>query len=408
MARPTFTAYDSGLEARANRVIAQGALTNSKRPASFVKGVYPTHFRRGSGPYVWDMNGNRYTDFICGLGSCLFGHSIDPIKETIRGEIENGITLSLGTPLEIELAEKLLELLPHFGKVRFFKNGGDACSAAIRIARAATGRDLILSEGYHGADSEFISMTPPAYGIPENKNIKPLTQYNSSEPVAGVIIEPVMTDFSDDRVKWLSELRQNTKDHGIPLIFDEIITGFRFERMFVSNRIGIWPDILCIGKAMAGGMPLSAVLMTDEIYEKSNDWFYSQTFAGERLSLACGIRTLELLGSKFDLSYLWESGASFQTRFNEISSALQIKGYPTRGVFEAKDDLTKALFFQEALKSGLLFGPSFFFGFQHIPLMDETLSACRDVMTKIKSGVVKLEGELPKKPFAEKMREKAK
>jgi glutamate-1-semialdehyde aminotransferase len=391
---------------RAYLCIAQSAVTNSKRPACLVEGVTPTHLVKGEGPYVIDADGNRLIDFICGLGSNLFGYAHSETTSAIVAQAAKGATLSLGSVLEIETAEKVKELFPFIERMKFLKTGSDACSAAIRIARAYTGRKLIVSDAYHGWHDDFVSLTEPALGVPPRTWMRKLTNETlDPDSVAAVIVEAVNLDSSQEYISWLRELRKECTRVGTLLIFDEVITGFRFPKYSVANWTGIEPDIICLGKAMGNGMPISCVAGREKIMN-CGEYFVSSTFAGETLSLAAALKVMTLLQSpKYDLDDLWARGKSFLEKFNKIwPEKLTLKGYPTRSVFDG-DVMTKALFWQESVKAGILFGPSFFFGFQHRGLEDTVLNAADDILMRIRMGQVKLQGKLPTSPFAQKMRE---
>ena len=396
---------------RSQRVIAQGALTNSKRPETFVKGVYPTHLKKGQGCHVWDYDGKKYVDFITGLGSSILGYAHESVNEAIKERLQLGASISLGTHEEVELAEKLKVLFPFIDCVKFLKTGSEACSAAVRIARTYTDKKWILSNGYHGWSDLFVSTTPPALGIQEKFNI---INFNPTEEsaltipaegpssVAAIIVEPVVTELSEKRVEWLRKLRAFCDSYKALLIFDEVITGFRFPQFSVANYIGIEPDLIILGKAIANGMPLSVVAGKKEIMN-CDEYFVSSTFAGETLSLVSAKKTIELLQTKYSLKDLWQKGEDWLAAFNSFwPEKIKIEGYPTRGRFEG-DPEVKALFFQEACEAGILFGPSWFFNF---PLSErkEVLGTLKDILCKIKLGSVKLKGERPQSPFAEKMR----
>jgi glutamate-1-semialdehyde 2,1-aminomutase len=402
---------------RAQDCIAQGYLTNSKRPSCHVSGVYPTHVRHGHGCWLWDMDGRKYTDFICGLGTNLLGYGNARIASAISSQLIHGYCHSFATHHELECAEKVKELFPFVDAVKFLKSGSEACSAAIRIARAATGRDRVLSEGYHGWHDAFVGLTPPALGVPRWPNVgyreestNPTRQLRALDDigpgVAAVIVEPVITDASPERRAWLQRLREACTKAGALLIFDEVITGLRWPRYSVANHWDITPDLIVLGKALGGGMPLAAVGGKYAVMNGA-EYFISSTYAGETLSLVAAKTAMTLLQTKYDLNHLWERGQAFLDGFNALwPEGVWIEGYPTRGAFKG-EPLTKALFFQEACKAGILFGPSWFFSF---PLAEEAhgvLDACRDILTRIRLGKVSLEGDLPQSPFAEKVRAKA-
>lgn len=392
---------------RAKQSIAHGALTNSKRPESMVKGVYPTHLKMARGALTWDTAGNRYIDFICGLGTTVLGANSEHIAAQIQAQLRYGITYSLGSDLEVLAAEKIKQICPFVDKVRFLKTGTEATSAAIRISRSFTQKANILSGGYHGWSDEFVSLTTPASGVvrhvyPQIRKLGSIEDID--EHTGAVIIEPIITDFSPERVQWLRELRDKCTQTGALLIFDEIITGFRFPGLTLSKYIGVYPDIICLGKSIANGMPLAVVAGKDEIME--SDYFVSSTYAGECLSLKAMLATIsEIQELKFD--DLWLQSNSFQTEFNKIHpDVVKLEGYGTRGVFVGSD-LNVSLFMQECCKSGILIGPSFFFGFQHIEYKDMVLNTMKDILTRIKLGNIKLEGEMRQTPFAQKVRENA-
>lgn len=390
---------------RASECIHGGALTNSKRPSCFVQPVYPTHVVRGDDCYLFDVDGKRYIDFITALGASLVGYSHPQINEAIVRQLNKGTIYSLSSTLEVEAAEKLKELFPFVGKLRFLKTGTDAAAASLRIAMAHTGRSKVLSHGYHGWSDAFVSLTPPALGVPAQPHIE---QFNSldqiDENTACVIVEPIITDLSPERIRYLVELKEKCKLVGALLIFDEIITGFRFPNYSFACYSGIHPDIILLGKCIGGGLPLSVVATKPGIGD-GKEWFVSSTFAGDTLALAGMMKLIELLKNNFKLQALWESGQQFQDQFNAISpETIKIEGYPTRGIFVASP-MNKGLFFQEACKAGILFGSSFFYNFSHMKMNEIVLSSCTDIITRIKNKQVELEGELPKAPFAQQVRE---
>jgi glutamate-1-semialdehyde 2,1-aminomutase len=391
---------------RALDSIHGGALTNSKRAESFVKGVYPTHFASGNGCYLYTPEGKKYIDMIAALGTNLFGYNNQQINTAVIKQMAKGSVLSFGTTIEVEAAELAKDIFPWINKVRFLKTGTEACLAALRIARAHTGKSLILSDGYHGWSDEFVSLTPPANGIYLKHDILPLKgNENLIGRAAAVIVEPVVTEFNEERVIYLNNLREETKKHGTLLIFDEIITAFRWPKFSVSNDVGVFPDIICVGKCMAGGLPLSMVGTARDVGE-NKDWFVSGTFYGDTYALAAFKEAVTLLKNTYKIEQLWRQGEYFKNEFNKIwPDGVRMDGYPTRGIFTAKDDLTKALFFQESCRAGILVGASWFINFKHIDLMEMMLNSFKDILFKIKNNKLELDGEMPKKPFAQTQRE---
>jgi glutamate-1-semialdehyde aminotransferase len=414
-AQLTASRVDHEIKKRAEQCIAHGALTNSKRAQSFVNGVYPTHLIAGKGVHVTDTRNYQYTDFICGLGTNLLGYGQTIVVDAVVKAAKQGPTLSLSTPKEIELAEKIKEIMPFIERVKFLKTGSEGCSAAVRIARAykqakrggskTFGSFKVLSENYHGWHDEFVSLTPPANGVPRFDSIETLTEDYSDECLSradAVIIEPISLDLSPARIEWLRKLKSDCVRLDVVLIFDETITALRFPKYSVANYYSIQPDLIVFGKALGNGFPISCVGGRAALMEQ--DYFVSSTFAGETCAIAAGLACITALQRTYDLQHLWNCGRRFIEKFNAEAFGVQIQGYNTRGIL-AGDDLPKALFMQESVRAGLLFGPSWFFAFPHIELEDQVLSVVKDVSMKLRNGV-KLEGDLPKRPIAQQIREK--
>jgi len=289
--------------------------------------------------------------------------------------------------------------------------GSEACNASIRIARAHHGvsfknndRALVLTDGYHGWGDNFIGILEPRYGIMPDSFFKPLKgNEHLIRIAAAVIIEPIITDISDKRIEYLRELRRETSAHGTILIFDEIITGFRFPKFSVSNYFEINPDILLLGKCIGGGHPLSAVCIAKSI-GTNVDWFVSSTWAGYTLAMRGLIETIDLLKNELDIMSLWRSGMSFMSSFNELMpERIKLEGYPTRGVFVA-ENYFKSLFFQECVKAGLLFGNSFFINFKHLDHFESILSLLKDITYRLEHEKIELEGKEIKSPLAQTLR----
>jgi glutamate-1-semialdehyde 2,1-aminomutase/spore coat polysaccharide biosynthesis protein SpsF len=385
---------------RAQDAIAHGYLTNSKNPLCLGFGAYPTHVKKWSACYVWDSSNKRYTDYICGLGTNLLGYRhVKVVEEANKG----GACPSLATELEVEVAEEIKSVFPFIDTLRFLKTGSEACNAAVRIARSFTQKKRVLSEGYHGWGDEFTSLTPPADGVPDlfEDSIEFLGQRPIPEDTAGVMIEPVMLDESRDRVEFLKFLRTATRAKRALLIHDEIITGFRWPQWSASRNKDVKPDLICLGKAMANGYPLAVVGGRKDVM--ASDYFVSSTYAGDTSALYACKATIKLLKTSYDLKLLWREGQYFLDQFNGIWDEIQIKGYPTRGVFSGQKEYLD-LFHQECAAAGVLFGPSWFFNFPLIGETQRTMEVCNDVIRRIKQGSVKLRGEPRQSPFSNRAR----
>jgi len=358
---------------------------------------------KGIGAHIIDDKGKKWLDFTCGLGTNLFGHGNTAIVAAVDKAIRGGVTFGINSGLSVELAEVIKGKFPFIDKVRFLKSGSDGCSAAVRIARAFTGRDEIISEGYHGTHDTFVALTPPAKGVPHclKDCIHKMGGRLIDETVAAVILEPVITDYSPARKAWLQQVRDRCTETGTILIFDETITAYRFPGLCVAKYFGIEPDLIVMGKAIAGGLPLSIVGGKREIME--TDYFISTTWGDDNVAVSAALAAAKLVSSDYKPQHLWDRGASFLEKFNAISPNIKIEGYPTRGVLNASPHI-KALFMQEACRAGMIWGPSWFYNLALDRERGNVLDLCTLIMRRIDANQVVLEGEMPSSPFAEKVR----
>ena len=388
---------------RADLSIAHGSLTNSKRPSSFVDGVYPTHMQRGLGCYLWDEDGKKYIDYICGLGTNLFGYGNASITAACSRALSYGAVLSFSSTEEVELAELIQSHFPYMERVRFLKSGSEGCSAAVRIARAFTGRNMILTDGYHGWHDDFISDKPPAIGIPKRTWVNPKRYYLERDNIAAIIFEPIITDLSEERINWIKEQMDVAKKHGYLVIFDETITGYRFPRGSFASYSGLNPDIAIMGKAVAGGLPLSIVGGREDVM--NCDYFVSSTWAGDRVAISGALAAHKLLMSDHTPKDLWNKGRIFLDEFNSINpSVISIQGYPTRGVLVGGSEESKNLFMQEMCRAGVLFGASWFYNKYLHEEMDTVINIAKSVIGRIERNEIRLLGKPMASPFSNTIR----
>jgi len=292
----------------ARTLIPSCTQTFSKGFTQFSYGAAPIFIKRGIGNHVWDLDENEYIDYSMALGPVILGHSYPAVNKSISHQLQDGITYFLPHPLEVLLAKKLVEIIPCAEMVRFGKNGSDVTSGAVRVARAYTERDKIACCGYHGWQDWYIGTTTRNKGVP--KAVQELTmtfEYNNIESlkklfdenrdsIAAVIMEPVGVIKPEDG--FLEEVKEIAHKNGALLIFDEIVTGFRISLGGAQEYYDVTPDLTCVGKAMANGMPLSAVVGKREFMEVFDEIFFSFTFGGEVLSIAASIVTIRELKKK--------------------------------------------------------------------------------------------------------------
>ena len=310
------------------------------------------------------------------LGPIILGYAHPAVNRAIADQLNRGIVHSLPHRLEVDLAEVLTEIIPCADMVRFAKNGSDATSGAVRAARAYTGRDKIACCGYHGWQDWYIGTTTRNMGVPEAVQSLTLTfAYNNLESlrklfehhkgeIAGVIMEPV--GIVEPDAGFLEGVKELAHEHGALLIFDEIVTGFRLALGGAQEYYGVVPDLACFGKAIANGMPLSAVVGRRNIMEVFDEIFFSFTFGGETLSLAAAMATIKELRRKPVIDHLWQLGTALRDGYNTLvknlglDSITECAGLSPRTVLVFKevpglDSLElKTLFQQEAIKRGVL------------------------------------------------------
>ena len=393
---------------RSHEVIGQNCLTNSKNPKMLIKGVYPTHATHAKGCHIFTKGNCKYTDFICVLGTNLLGYANRALIDVAHNEMLKGMCYSISSRTEVEVAEKFRDAF-FFEKWKFLKTGTEACMGAVKIARAYTNRDFVLTEGYHGWSNEFINekITPPGKGVPYQSYVDKLEHLDQiNKEIACVIVEPVQLDNSPKRIKWLSDLRAKCNETGTVLIYDEVITGGRYKKMCVSRHLDIKPDLIILGKAISNGFPLSAIGGSKDLLD--GDYFISGTYYGENVSLAVAKKVLSLLleDSEYDMELLWGHGQSFIEDFNSLwPGQLYIAGYPTRGQFFALDNNVKHVFWQECAKANILFGPSWFFNFPHLEVDKKVLENVKDIIRLMKIKLPKLQGEAPCPPFSSQSRQ---
>ncbi len=350
----------------AEDIIMDGTQLYSKMASVGVKGVSPVYFIKADGVYAWDYEGNKYIDYTMGLGPCFVGYNNPKVKKAIQKQLEVGTIFSLPSPLEIKAAEM----------VRFLKTGSEATQAAVRIARAYTGREKIIKGHYHGWHEWCLADTTKNGGIPQvYKDTVFEVKYNDIDTVkklfdqhknqiACVIIEPIETELPKDN--YLQKLRDITKQNDALLIYDEVVTGFRFALGGAQEYFGVIPDLAVFGKAMGGGLPLSAVVGKKEIMQKAkNNIFVSSTFGGELLSLAAFLAVVDVLKTEPVHERIFKIGNHIRDEFNRLAlkygSKIECIGlgprldFKYRNIKEQDDIYVKTLFMQEVVKRGVFF-----------------------------------------------------
>ena len=383
MSNVKFTASEKFFK-KASKLIPTASQTFSKSAIQYSKGASPLFLEKGNGAFVWDIDGNKYIDYVGALLPIILGYNDKDVNLAIKKQLKKGISFSLPTTIELDLAELIVKYIPCAEMVRFAKNGSDATSAAIRLARAYTGKEIIAVSGYHGWHDWYIGTTTRDLGVPQKiSNFTKSFEFNNissfkklllenKKNIAGVIIEPE-SGVAANKV-FLNELRELTKKNNIVLVFDEIVTGFRANFSGAQAKYKIKPDLACFGKSLANGMPLSIITGKTEIMKLMDHIFFSGTFNGEALSIAASIATIKKL-KKFNITNkIIDHGRFLKKEIKdlvkkyELSKYFEITGENWRPYFIIKKEkiLVTTLFRQTCVKHGILICSGFNLSYAHL------------------------------------------
>jgi glutamate-1-semialdehyde aminotransferase/spore coat polysaccharide biosynthesis protein SpsF (cytidylyltransferase family) len=387
----TARSYDRSrqLLERAERVIPLGAQTFSKSRIQLPPGAAPLFVTHGDGGRVYDVDGNEYVDLISALLPNVLGYRDPDVDLAIRRQLARGISFSLATEAEAELAERLIRHIPCAEMVRFGKNGTDATSAAVRLARAATRRDRLMLCGYHGWQDWYIGATSRNLGVPASvsalSHMVPYGDLAATDALfrqhpgefAAIILEPA--GATEPPQGYLQDLIALAHRHGALVIFDEIITGFRWSLGGAQARYGVTPDLACFGKAMGNGMPIAAVLGRADIMRLMEDIFFSGTFGGEALSIAAAIATIDKMEREDVTGRLWQMGGELMSAARAriaaagLDEVVKLGGAPPWAILSYRDhakaskEAIKTLLLRELIAAGVLINASHNLCFAHTP-----------------------------------------
>jgi glutamate-1-semialdehyde aminotransferase len=372
---------------RARGLIPGATQTLSKGPTQWVQGVAPNYLERANGAYVWDVDGNRYLDFPMALGPVILGHRRAEVDAAIVEQLRSGVTFSLPHPVELDVAERIRAMVPGAERVRFAKSGSDVTSAAVRLARDRTGRERVIVTGYHGWHDWYIGSTARERGVPaavrELVQAVPFGDLDAlsaalerhAGEVACVVCEPVgALEPTPELLRAVVDLAHR---HGALAVFDEVITGFRLAPGGAQQYYEVLADLVCFGKALGNGMPISALVGGADPMDRLTEVFFSGTHGGETLSLAAARATLDVLASGPVHEHLWRLGRRLQAG---VRGAIERRGVEEwvscsgaapwtivtvrephkRGTLPAK-----SLLQQEMIKRGVLFNGSNFISYAH-------------------------------------------
>ena len=391
---------------RAEETIPLGSQTFSKSRTQYPVGISPLYAARAKGAEIWDVDGNRYIDLVSALASVTLGYGDEGVAKAVKKQLSLGVSMSLPGILEAEVAELIVDMVPSAEMVRFGKNGTDATTAAIRLARAYTGRDHIIVCGYHGWQDWFIGSTTRNKGVPDS--VSALThkfEYNNivslqeillefEGKVAAVIMEPMNVAYPE--LGFLESVQQIARAAGALLIFDETITGFRFAKGGAQELFGITPDLSTFGKGIANGFPLSAVVGRRDVMMEMEEIFFSGTFGGELLSLASAKYVLSKLSKTDFTEELSNIGDYISKSISEkiqqysLSNIIAFSGHPSWKFINWKPtekysaEMIKTYFMQLMFSNGILILNSHNITLAHTPrIQQRILEAYESVLEEI-------------------------
>jgi glutamate-1-semialdehyde 2,1-aminomutase len=380
---------------RARAVIPGGNMLLSKRAEMFLPEQWPAYFSKAKGCEVWDMDGHRYTDMsIMGIGTNILGYGHDEVDAAVRQTVDAGNMSTFNCPEEVYLAEKLVEMHPWADMARLARSGGEANAIAIRIARAASGRDKVAVCGYHGWHDWYLSanlgdgeslaghLLPglDPKGVPQNlrgtvfpfnyNNYQQLEDVVNSNDIGVIKMEVVRNMGPEDN--FLHKVRQLATQRGIVLIFDECTSGFRETFGGLHKKYGVEPDMAMFGKALGNGYGITATIGRREVMEAAQSTFISSTFWTERIGPTAALKTLEVMERVKSWETITQTGLNIRDRWQKLADKHGLKidhwGLPALTGFTFKSEHAlayKTLITQEMLAKGYLASNSVYVCTEH-------------------------------------------
>ncbi len=417
----------------ARRIIPHQTGTFSRAASSYVDGVYPVYAKSGNGSHFTDVEGNEYLDYLMALGPITLGYNYPAMNNAIIKQLNQGILFSLPHPVEVELSELMSNTIPHAEMVKFEKSGSNAVTAAVRAARAYTKKDMIAYCGTGGVWHDWqAAMVSRDGGVPKfNEELIKIFDYNdpdgleqifedNPEKIAAIVLEPTL--FEKPKNNFLKKVRKIADTYGSLLILDEIVTGFRFDIAGAQKYFNIKGDMVCFGKGMANGLPLSAITGPTEFMKTFDDLWVSSTNNSETLSIAGSIAVINEMKEKNTIKHCWNMGEKLFEGWNKIAREkgvnAQMTGYPIRLDLKCYDKNNseslsmKSLISQEMVKQGIfmsILGSSYISYSHSTADIENTLKAFENVCNYITKKITDdnyekyLEGNLPKTIWSMKL-----
>jgi glutamate-1-semialdehyde aminotransferase len=412
------------LKNRARKVIPHQTGTFSRASSSFIEGVYPSYIQSANGSHFTDVDNNIFLDYLMGIGPITLGYNYKPVNEAILSQLKEGILFSLPHQVEVELAELMCNTIPYADMAKFEKSGSNAVTGAVRAARYKTKREKIAYCGSGGVWHDWqAAMVSRDGGVPNfNKDLIKIFEYNdyegleqifedNPEEIAAIVLEP--TIYEKPSEIFLKKVREIADKYNSVLILDEIVTGFRFDLMGAQKMFKIKGDLVCFGKGMGNGLPITAITGPEEFMKVFDDLWVSSTNNSESLSMAGTIATINEMKNEKTIEHCWKMGTKLFEGWNKIADKYNIKskmkGYPIRMKLECFDSRNnpsndlKALTIQEMVKKGIFMSPGVtFLSYSHTNEdIEFTLQSFDEICQNISKNISEnqyhnhLEGSIP-------------
>lgn len=416
------------LKSKSKKISPHLTQTFSRAATTFVEGAYPVFVEKAKGSHMIDVDGNEYIDYLMGLGPITLGYNYSRVNSAVTNQLKKGIIFSLPHPIEIELAELLCKVVPYTDMVKFEKSGSNAVTGAVRASRAISNKDGIAYCGSGGVWHDwYASSISRNLGVPKfNQNLIKIFDYNDTDgleqifadnpkKIGTIVLEP--TVYEKPTKSFLKKVRKIANQHDAVLIFDEVVTGFRFDLGGAQKYFDVKGDLVCFGKGMGNGLPISSISGKSEFMKIFDKLWVSTTNGSETLSLAGTHATITEMKEKNSIEKCWKLGKILFEGWNSISKKYNLKiemiGYPIRMTMKCFDSNNneslplKALVLQELVKKGIFMspGPTFISYSHSLKDIKKTLQCfddvCKFISTKtVDENFIKLlKGNLPQTIF---------
>lgn len=405
---------------KAKQLIPGGTMLLSKRPEMFLPDFWPSYFSKAKGCKVWDLDGNEFLDMsIMGIGTNTLGYGNDEIDNAVLETVKKGNMSTFSCPEEVYLAEKLIEMNPWADMVRFARSGGEANAIAIRIARAASGKDKVAICGYHGWHDWYISanhnqgdslsghlipgLNPN--GVPKNlKDTVYPFHYNNFDELLGIVEKndigaikmEVVRNFGPED-NFLQKVRDLATQKGIVLVFDECTSGFRETYGGIFKKYGVEPDVAMFGKTIGNGYALTAVVGKRSVMEAAQTTFISSTFWTERIGPTAALATLDAMQKMRSWDVITAIGKDMQSLWQRVADenklSISVSGIPALSTYSFNSDNAlayKTYVTQEMLKNRILGSTAFYACTEH---KKEYIDMYSDVLNQIFKVISEFENE---------------